>query len=822
MASDAVVNLVVDATRAEGQTIVQLRRIVNDAERNAPAIGLNVQIDNASVVRAVNRLDTTVSDAANRINDSLRDGFADLGSLLGPQLDILNDHLSSMGNQLDEINRSLNDVDRNDPFPTLTRNAGDADRETNRLSGTLGTIGRSAGSIAGVASRLTLIGAAAGGAVPLVAGLATTVANIAPAAAAGVTAFVALKGATATLKLALTGVQEAITAVFDPDADPAALAEALERLAPEARSFVLELQKMKPAFDALRIDVQNRVFRGLDTELGNLSSSAFPTLRTAARSFADTFNAMARNTVTGAQQLSAEGSLGKALKSGTTAFGNLERIPGQVLVAVGRLAAAGGPLLIRFSESVADTFDNLTKKIGDAFESGALEDAVNAAGDTLSQLGDIAGNVGEILSNVFSAASESGGGLFTTLESITEAMAEFTASTEFQDALSALMDLFSTLVETILPVLSEAFTALLPVIETLVPPIQELIEALGGALMEIIPELAPVLQELAGVFVEIIEAVTPLIPPLLEIIEDILPLLIFFLRGTAEIVENVLGPALLFLIEGLANVVDALRSMAGGTLRDYVIPIIQIFIDLLNGDFTSAQQAAAGATRRLIDSQKAAWTDGLASVARFVRDMGVSLISGSQNASRGFLSSIRDMLGNFGRQLGQIPAIARSQLNGMGRVLVDSGAQLVRGFINGMLSQLSGIRDAASRLVSAARDYFPFSPAKRGPFSGKGWTLYSGRATGEAFAQGLKDTRDEIQRTLGSLLQGSVTPGMDLSAAGASLAGSTGITPGGSFERTAPSVNVFLGNELVRQFVRVEINENNQERDRQAAQGVRF
>lgn len=823
--SDAVVNLVVDATRTEGQVMVQLRRIVNDAENSAPPIQLNVQIDQASVVRAVNRLDTTVSDMSDRINQTLRDGFGDLGSLLGPQLDILTDHLQNIGNQLNTIGNRLDDVDRNDPFPTLVRNAGDADRETNRLSSTLSSLGRGAGTLAGVAARMTAIGAAAGAAVPLVAGLATAVTNIAPAAAAGVTAFVALKGATATLKLALTGVQEAITAVFDPEADLAALAEALERLSPRARAFVLELQKLKPAFDALRIDVQDRLFRGLDGQLRDLATATFPTLRTAARSFADTFNDMARNTVTGAQQLGSEGSLGKALRSGTTAFGNLSRVPGQVLVAIGRLAAAGGPLLIRFSETIADVFDNLTTKIGEAFESGALEDAVNGAGDALAQLGRVAGNIGEIIGNVFGAAQVSGDGLFASLEKVTEALANVTASQGFQDALGALIELGTELVDAVLPILTEAFNALLPVIEILAPPLQELIRVLGEELLGIIPELQPVLIEMAGAFVAIVEAVIPLIPPLINIIEQILPLLIFFFRGVAEIVENVVAPALTVLVGGLSILVEAFNDMAGDTLRDFVIPIIQTFVALLNGDMRSAQETAAGVTRRLIESQKAAWTDGLASVARFVYNFGVSLITGSDSAARGFLARVRDMIGEFGRFLGQMPGIARQQLAGMGRVLVSSGAALIRGFIDGMLSQISGIRSAASSLVSAARDFFPSSPAKKGPFSGTGWTLYSGRATAEAFADGLRSRSRDVQSALNGLFFEPNLSGASLAgAAGATLndQASSALSGSSTFQRIAPNVNVFLGNELVRQFVRVEITENNQERDRQAAQGVRF
>ena len=53
-----------------------------------------------------------------------------------------------------------------------------------------------------------------------------------------------------------------------------------------------------------------------------------------------------------------------------------------------------------------------------------------------------------------------------------------------------------------------------------------------------------------------------------------------------------------------------------------------------------------------------------------------------------------------------------------------------------MVGRVTG---AVGDLLSKARDLLPFSPAKEGPFSGKGWTLYSGRSIPQAFAQGVDD-----------------------------------------------------------------------------------
>ncbi|MDX3016729.1 phage tail tape measure protein [Streptomyces acidiscabies] len=86
-----------------------------------------------------------------------------------------------------------------------------------------------------------------------------------------------------------------------------------------------------------------------------------------------------------------------------------------------------------------------------------------------------------------------------------------------------------------------------------------------------------------------------------------------------------------------------------------------------------------------------------------------------------------------------IPGRITSALGGLGGLLKNSGMSLIQGFINGILSKISSVKNAASRVVSAARDFFPFSPAKEGPFAGRGYTLYSGRALIDGFRAGIDD-----------------------------------------------------------------------------------
>lgn len=90
--------------------------------------------------------------------------------------------------------------------------------------------------------------------------------------------------------------------------------------------------------------------------------------------------------------------------------------------------------------------------------------------------------------------------------------------------------------------------------------------------------------------------------------------------------------------------------------------------------------------------------------------------------------------------------------------LSGSGRALVQGFINGITSMIDAARGAAESVVNAVRNFFPNSPAKEGPFSGKGWVLYSGRAVGQGFAQGMLDERATVADAAKALTKAAAVP----------------------------------------------------------------
>jgi hypothetical protein len=159
---------------------------------------------------------------------------------------------------------------------------------------------------------------------------------------------------------------------------------------------------------------------------------------------------------------------------------------------------------------------------------------------------------------------------------------------------------------------------------------------------------------------------------------------------------------------------------------------VQRYTGIVWGWVSTAVRAAVTAT--------VGWVRGLASIPGMVA---------------GYFGRMRDAavqkavsLVNWVRGL---PGRARSALGGIGSTLWNAGASLIQGFINGIMAKISQVKNAASSVVSAARDFFPFSPAKEGPFSGTGYTSYSGEALVAGFEDGITSRIPSLRSVLDGL-----------------------------------------------------------------------
>lgn len=594
MASEAEVDLIINTSDTLPELERDLAELIQSAEASADELEIQAVLDRreslatliSEVTDAVDNISASAPEiqleAALDVVRSLQELQDDLDLVIeSAQADAeaieLDAQLDADLAQLDaEIDALVQGLEERAPEVDIEVDV-DRDREGSEglarlLSGftsILGPLARAGGGIAAA-------GLAASTAAPLLAGVAGAVQAIAPASALAVSGLLTLQLASNTVKIAMIGMGDAITAALDPEAKPEDLAKALERLAPSAQAFVLQLRSMRKDLTQIQQNVQQNFFQGFDQSLRELSTAVLPLLSSALARSATELNVMARGAASAATDLARNGTLGRALEGSITGLNNLSAVPGQIVTGLGQIAAAAAPAFGRVTEAAAAAAGRISTKLSAAFESGALENAINGAIDAIAQLGRIAGNIFGGLGNIIGTVSGQGEGLFSVLEKVSQAFEDVTASQGFQQALRALTQTLGVVVDTILPVLSNALQALGPVFTALAAPVQLLVRALGEGLNKIITALGPVLVSLANALGQVVIFLTPLIDLAARLIAAVLPALIPLFDSLGQII-NTMVPFVEALVSNLAaQLLPILTTLATEVLPKLLPPFVEL------------------------------------------------------------------------------------------------------------------------------------------------------------------------------------------------------------------------------------------------------
>lgn len=597
--------------------------------------------------------------------------------------------------------------------------------------------------------------------------------------------------------------------------------EAMSKLSPNAQAFVREIIKLKPAFDSLKLDVQERLFEGLAGVLDETAHALLPDVRKSLDDSADSLNGMAKGVGAAAQELAENGTLGKALAGANKGLSNLVPIPGFVVTALGQVGAAAAPAFDRLTKLAADAAKRVSDRLSAAAKSGALEDSINFAIDLFGELFGVIGNIVKIVENIFAPAVSSGDNFLGVVQDITGELNKATKAKGFQDAMSALFGVIGEIGHVAGPLLLQALEDLEPVFDHLGPPAKRLVDALGKALSPILDALAPLLVtaadgvgaladkadpliELAG---QLAAALGPSLQPILDDLVDVIGNLP--IQELADDLSLVLGPILQALPGWIKPVADMIADrlafglgLAGQLLHDnapafaelglsigqlavaltpllaslatlnadaltdaaplillvadaatrlatvlvdnlstvingIVIPVLTIVADLLHGRWGAAWDEATSHVGTAIKAVIILIGGLPLAAARALAPLAGELGSKAADAGARLVGQVRDGLDDAAQWLALFPGRAAAKLGNLGDVLYDSGRALLQGFIRGMLSKLGDAKDAVGGILGSVKDFFPNSPAKTGPFSGKGWTHYSGLALMDDWGGGM-------------------------------------------------------------------------------------
>lgn len=292
-------------------------------------------------------------------------------------------------------------------------------------------------------------------------------------------------------------------------------------------------------------------------------------------------------------------------------------------------------------------------------------------------------------------------------------------------------------------------TGLLSAVSILVP---ELVTAVIGLIPVIITALITMIPLLINgaieLFMAIVQAIPMIVTQLVQALVDLLPVLV-----------NALGTLIPALINGAVSlfiaIVNAIPIIIPALING-IVDLLPTLISTIIGLIPILIQAAVQLFTALIDAIPVI----IPALIDTIIEVGPKLVEAI---------------------IGIIPQ------------LFDAGKAIIQGLIDGIGSMFGAIGDAVGGIMDYIGGFFPHSPAKRGPFSGSGWTglKASGGALYDQFVSGF-DGQDPTLPALPSLSTGvTIRRPEDLDAlAGVGVAGASQFVQNNNFEHMDPEIAI--------------------------------
>lgn len=411
-------------------------------------------------------------------------------------------------------------------------------------------------------------------------------------------------------------------------------------------------------------------------------------------------------------------------------------ILGTLFGSVPGIVAEVGPVA---AQALQDTFMTAAQTLHDMLPQEA-QSALDGVVEKFQSSG-LADAVGNALSGIAEFGAKAADGISQLAESFDETSAMEAAATVIDTVAGFIGHLADQAGEYLMPVLEAAGEALSAFFQA-VADAQVWLEPLATFLGDV---LVAALEVVAAAFTFAVDTVTLLVNAVTEFVN--------------------------FLLEAPANIQSFVDQVGAffGQLPDLV------------GGFLAGVMASIGAWVASIVAQAVqAGSQFLSSVGIFFGQL--------PGQVGGFLSSVIGTVGGWVSSMGGKAAEAASTfgsnlISGLMGIIgqaQSAGSAIVQGLIDGIMGMIGAAGDAIGSVVDRIASFLPHSPAKRGPFSGKGWTPYSGRAIVHGLAEGIAELADEPADAMASVMEGISATQAVADAATVTVKGSGGMTEGES------------------------------------------
>jgi phage-related protein len=525
------------------------------------------------------------------------------------------------------------------------------------------------------------------------------------------------------------GVAEAAAALAEAQAAAAAqtsaLDQAMSKLAPNARSFVNAVRGLKPAWDSMRLSVQDALFAGLDARISSLGRSTIPTLKKGLTGTATELNYMAKSAMDAVAELQKTGMLEEILAGANRNLAQLRNVPGQLVTAFGQLTVAAQPAFEGLLAQFGTFATRASEKLNASFQSGALEQSINTAFGILFQLGTVMADAFGVVANVMKAAAGAGGDLMGVIGSVIAELRRVTALPEVQAAMRAVFQAVAQIASALAPLIGAALQALAPIVAALAPVVQQV----GTALAQIVTAITPLLAPIGQLITVIVSALAPALTPVMALITGLVNALagplttlvsslapVFQLIG--QLIQQVFGALapiiqpIVTLVSQVANLLVGLFAQALGIVLQAVRPLIAVGVQLVQTVFRALAPLlpTIGQLARVV-------AQALGQIFRAVAPLlqaGVQLIQQVFKALAPLLPVVVQAVSGLVRALIQLlPPIVQIVTRLMGqfapvlRQIVPVLAGVARTLVSGLVAVLPIVVQVVMILLGALRPLFP-------------------------------------------------------------------------------------------------------------------
>lgn len=316
-----------------------------------------------------------------------------------------------------------------------------------------------------------------------------------------------------------------------------------------------------------------------------------------------------------------------------------------------------------------------------------------------------------------------------------------TIQAAFTTACSVIQSIIQAVWPVIQAVVSVVMSAIQVIITQVWPTVQNCISMACQVVMAVINAVWPVIQTIITTVMNVIMTVISVVWPIIQtvfstacavisaVINAVWPVIQTVITTVMQVINAIIGTVLAAIKGNWSGVWEGIKAIAS-TVWNGIKNIVSTVINSVSSVISS-----------VLNSIKSTWDSIWSSVSSFLSDAweGIkSAASDGVDAVYNTVTGIKDSIVGF--------------FSGAGSWLVESGKALLSGFADGVTDALSGVKDTVSDVLSTLRGLFPFSPAKYGPFSGHGYTTYSGRALMTSFGEGIGGAASSVVSSTKSAL----------------------------------------------------------------------